>query len=209
MIRGAASVSLWSSGLDSMTLRRLDVYVALLRKWNASINLVARASLMDVWTRHVHDSVQIFDLRGANCVNWVDFGSGAGFPGMVVAVLAKERQPGMRVSLVEADLRKAEFLRVVSRETGVGVTVHGARIESLPGFGADVVSARAVAPLTDLCSYAVCHLAENGRAIFPKGARFEQEVAAARQAWTFGLEAVPSQTDPDASILCLTDLRRA
>lgn len=194
--------------LSSGTLARLEKHIELLRKWNPVINLVAGTTLSDAWTRHVIDSVQVFHLRGRKCRHWADLGSGAGFPGMVIALLAVDLAPDMRITLVESDHRKAEFLRSVSRETGVSVTVHASRIESLPPLEADVVSARALAPLPELCAYAARHLAPTGRSIFLKGARAEDEVLAARATWRFGLESVASITDPAASVLLLTDLHR-
>jgi 16S rRNA (guanine527-N7)-methyltransferase len=114
----------------------------------------------------------------------------------------------LRVTLVESDKRKAEFLRTVSRETGVAVTVLDSRIESLPALEADVISARALAPLPALCGYAERHLAPDGRALFLKGARAAEEVQSARMSWQFHLETLPSVTDPQSSVLVLTDLRR-
>jgi 16S rRNA (guanine527-N7)-methyltransferase len=127
---------------------------------------------------------------------------------MVVALLAKDGAPDMRVTLVEADRRKAEFLRTVSRETGVAVTVQDQRIEALPPLNADVVSARALAPLPVLCGYLERHMAAKGKALLLKGARAGEEVAMARQNWRFQLETLPSSTDPHGSILQLTDLHR-
>jgi 16S rRNA (guanine527-N7)-methyltransferase len=199
----------WTADISAETMSRLEVHVAMLHKWNPAINLVAPASLKDAWTRHVSDSVQLFDLGGDNCKHWADLGSGAGFPGLVVACLAAQRAPEMRVTLVESDHRKAEFLRSVSRETGVAVRVLDSRIEALPPLEADVVSARALAPLPALCAYAVRHLAPSGRALFLKGARAEEEVRSARIAWRFDLESRPSATDPAGSVLILTDLQHA
>ena len=199
----------WATDLSGETMARLEGHVAMLRKWNPAINLVAPATLNDVWTRHVADSVQLFDLRGDRCRHWLDLGSGAGFPGFVVACLAVERAPDMRVTLVESDHRKAEFLRSVSRETGVSVTVRDSRIESLPPLEADVVSARALAPLPALCAYAARHLVPTGLALFLKGARAEEEVHAARIDWHFNLLSRSSITEPAASVLVLTDLHHA
>jgi 16S rRNA (guanine527-N7)-methyltransferase len=199
----------WMAGFSADTIGRLEVHLAMLTKWNAAINLVAPASLPEAWSRHFLDSVQIFDLGGDDCRHWADLGSGAGFPGLVVAILAAERAPDMRVTLVESDRRKAEFLRSVSRETGLAVTVQDARIESLPPIQADVVSARALAPLQTLCAYAARHLAPTGRAIFLKGARAEDELQAARTGWRFNARILPSLTEPSASILLMTDLHRA
>lgn len=184
-------------------LVRLDRFVELLRKWNSAINLVSQNSLGAVWERHILDSVQVFRAVPNAAGLWVDLGSGAGFPGVVIAILAAEYAPGFSVTLVEGDQRKAEFLRVVSRETQIGITVIAERIEAIAPLGADIVSARALAPLSQLCAFADRHLQSDGLAVFPKGATSAEEVRAARQHWRFGLEAVPSRTDPTASILLL------
>lgn len=198
----------WTTRFSPSAVQRMEQHVALLRKWNGAINLVASASLDDSWFRHVLDSVQIFDLRGGDIGHWVDLGSGAGFPGLVVALLAKDHAPDMRVTLVEADKRKAEFLRTVSRETGVPVNVLDSRIETLPPLNADVISARALAPLPILCGYAHRHVIAQGRALFLKGARAPEEIIEARKSWDFHLECQPSITDPQAAILVMTDFHR-
>lgn len=194
--------------LPETALRRLDRHVALLRKWNGAINLVAPATMEVAWDRHVFDSAQIFTLRGDGCRHWVDLGSGAGFPGMVIALIARDLEPDLRVTLVEADRRKAEFLRTVSRETEVPVTVIDSRIEAIPALNADVVSARALAPLGVLCGFLEHHMAPGGSALLLKGARAAEEVDSARRSWSFHLETLPSATDPQGSILKLTDLHR-
>lgn len=198
----------WTADFSAETIGRLEQHFAMLTKWNSAINMVAPATIVGAWTRHFLDSVQIFDFRGDNCRHWVDLGAGAGFPGLVVATLAAEFAPDMHVTLVESDRRKAEFLRSVSRETGLAVTVLDSRIESLPPLHADVVSARALAPLPTLCAYAVQHLVPTGRAIFLKGVRAEDEVQSARANWRFGVQMLPSITEPAASILLMTDLHR-
>jgi 16S rRNA (guanine527-N7)-methyltransferase len=198
----------WTRDLPEAALRRLDLHVALLRKWNGAINLVAPGTIEVAWTRHVLDSAQVFSLRGEDCRHWADLGSGAGFPGMVIALLARDMAPDLRVTLVEADRRKAEFLRTVSRETGVPVTVIDERIEAIPALNADVVSARALAPLGVLCGFLENHMAPGGRALLLKGARAAEEVQSARQVWSFQLDTLPSATDPEGSILKLTDLHR-
>ncbi len=208
MIADASERPAWTGQFSDTTVARLERHLALLAKWNAAINLVSPSSLQQAWDRHVADSVQIFALRGGPCHQWADLGSGAGYPGLVIAILARERAPEMRVTLVEADQRKAEFLRTVSRETEVEVSVLDSRIEALPPLQADVISARALAALPVLCAHANRHMVPSGRAIFLKGARAEEEIAAARGAWQFDLQRLPSKTDPAASILVLTELHR-
>ncbi len=190
------------------TVERLDRLVAALRKWNPVINLVARPSLDTVWVRHILDSAQLLDLA-PDGRSWADLGAGAGFPGLVVAILAAERRPGLRVTLVESDGRKAAFLAEAARLAGVAVEMVAARIEDVPPLGADLVSARALAPLTTLLAHAERHLAAGGIALFPKGARHAEEVAEALERWRFSVHKHPSATDPDAVVLCIGDIARA
>lgn len=190
------------------TLERLDIYAGLLKKWNPSINLVAKSTLNDLWRRHFLDSAQILSISDRNKGRWADLGSGGGFPGLIVAILADEARPDIRVTCVESDLRKATFLRTVIRETGLGAEVLTDRAETLEPLEADIVSARALAPLTRLLGYAQRHLADGGEAIFLKGAGAEAELKEALETWTFGLDTYPSKTDPEATILRIGDIRR-
>lgn len=189
------------------TLERLRCYEALLNKWNPAINLVAKSTLQDAWTRHFVDSAQIFSL-GAGAAHWADLGSGGGFPGMVVAILAAEQAPDMRVTLVESDQRKATFLRTVARETGANVDVIVARIEETAPLNADVVSARALASLDGLLGFAERHLNHNGKAIFLKGENYQHEVNEALASWRFDVQKTPSTTDSRAVILTIGELTR-
>ena len=160
-------------------------------------------------TRHILDSAQIFDLCPARSGAWVDLGSGAGFPGLVVAILAADEAPELEVHLVESDARKAAFLAAAARACSIAPTIHTARAESLPAFGADVVSARALAPLPVLLELASRHLSPQGKAIFPKGARAGEELAAALATWRFAYDKHPSLTDPDSVILVIKDIAHA
>lgn len=191
------------------TILALQALEALVTRWNPAINLVSKGSLANLWDRHILDSVQLFDLRPERAAHWVDMGSGAGFPGLVVAILAKDAHLQMQVTLVEADSRKATFLREAGRTLGLTVTVLNDRIEALSGLDADVVSARALAPLTDLLAFAAVHLRKGGLAIFPKGARYADEVATAKDLWTFDCETHQSQTEPDAAVLTIRNIERA
>lgn len=190
------------------TVQRLDMLVALLRKWSPKINLVAPSTLPEVWTRHVLDSGQVFDLAPEGTRDWADLGSGGGFPGLVVAILAAERTPQMQVTLVESDQRKAAFLRTVSRETSVSVTVLAERAEALPCLYADVVSARALAPLPKLLELAEQHLKPGGVALFPKGATHRDELRDALAMWSFTVQNHPSESHPDAALLRIGDIAR-
>ena len=188
------------------TIDRLSAYEALLKKWNPAINLVSARSLDEVWSRHFLDSAQLFELGPENAKLWVDIGSGGGFPGLVIAVLAKQFRPEMRVILVESDARKSAFLATVARNLDLPVQVIAQRIEAADLPTADILSARALAPLDLLLAFADQILAPTGVAIFPKGERWRDELIAAQGLWSFEHEAHISKTDPAAAILKIKGL---
>lgn len=187
-------------------LARLELLVERLVRWNRAINLVAPGTLPDAWQRHVADSVQLVPLVADPPGLWVDLGSGAGFPGLVVAAVLADRSARTRVHLIEADRRKAAFLHDSARAMALDVTVHGQRIESLAPLGAGIVSARAVAPLDRLLPLAVRHLAPDGACLFLKGARVEDELASVAGSWSFNLSRHPSQSGATGEILHLRDV---
>jgi 16S rRNA (guanine527-N7)-methyltransferase len=190
------------------TTERLAEYAALLRAWNPKINLVSKQTLAELENRHFADSAQLLALAPPDATTWADLGSGGGFPGLVIAILAAESRPALRVTLVESDQRKAVFLRTVAQRTGVPVTVIADRIESIPPLGTDVLSARALAPLTTLLDYASRHLAPSGTALFPKGANWSAEVEEALERWRFRCENPPSATSRDGAILRIGEIHR-
>lgn len=185
------------------TQEKLDHLVALLAKWSPRINLVSRTTLKDSWTRHILDSAQVFSVPDVRSGLWADFGSGGGFPGLVVAILAQELAPGLKVTLVESDRRKSVFLRTALRETDVDAQVLSERIEKVPPLQADVISARALADLTVLLSFADRHMSKTGRAVFLKGANWKKELKAARESWKFDCAERKSITDPNAVVLSI------
>lgn len=189
-------------------LRKLEIYAALLRKWNPSVNLVSPASLAISGKRHFADSIQLMSLRPPGVRHWVDLGSGGGFPGMVIAILASQRHEDFEVTLVESDRRKSVFLEAVSRETKTPVKIVAQRIEACNPLNADVISARALAPLGTLLGYAERHLAQHGTCLFLKGEAYPSEIAEARKSWSFQYDGVPSKTAQDASILRISEIRR-
>ena len=159
-------------------------------------------------TRHFLDSAQLLTYAPRTARVWADLGSGGGFPGAVVAILAADVWPSLKVTLVEADQRKAVFLRTVLREVGVEGNILAQRIEDVPPLSADVLSARALAPLSELFSLSEKHLAPDGRALFLKGEKSAQEVAAALESWRFDCETFNSKTDPEAVVLSIGDIQR-
>ena len=194
--------------VGATTVARIEQFIELVLKWNSAINLVGRSTALQIWERHVLDSVQIFKCAAPDQRVWLDLGSGGGFPGIVIAILADEFFPHLRVHLVESDKRKAVFLSESGRQLGLKLTVHANRIQDLAPQQADVVSARALAPLDDLCAYAMPHLKSNGMCAFPKGASAQEEIETARKKWCFDIDQVPSITDSRASVLFLKDLKR-
>ncbi|OWY16611.1 16S rRNA (guanine(527)-N(7))-methyltransferase RsmG [Thioclava sp. JM3] len=183
------------------TLDKLLAYEVLLKKWNPAINLVAKSTLEDMWSRHFLDSAQIFAMAPENAQIWADFGAGGGFPGLVIAVLSAEKEPERQVVLVESDLRKSAFLSTVSRELSLNTRVIAQRIEEIAPLDADVVSARALASLPKLLEFTAPHLKPDGTALFPKGARWQEELAQARESWSFDHEAIESLSDPNSVVL--------
>lgn len=183
------------------TISRLETYESLLIKWNPAINLVSKSTLPHIWDRHFADSAQIWADRPDSAGTWLDLGSGAGFPGLVIAVLAAEQMPALHITLVESDARKATFLANVAREMSVDATILSERAENLEPQRADVISARALAPLHKLLGYAMRHRADATICLFLKGANHEIELTEARKYWTFELQKMPSRTDSGGVIM--------
>ena len=189
------------------TFLRLKEYEKLLFKWNAKINLVSRSTLDNFWNRHVLDSAQFLSSVGEKAGKWVDLGSGGGLPGLVVAILSDEIEPVNKLFLVEADVRKAVFLKTVCRELGLKVEVYNNRIEELPPMSANIVSARALAPLKTLCLYAKNHLEKDGVAVFAKGENWKSELVEAQKKWIFSYEAVKSTLHEGSVVLVLRGIK--
>ncbi|MGH7045762.1 MAG: 16S rRNA (guanine(527)-N(7))-methyltransferase RsmG [Stellaceae bacterium] len=180
------------------TLVRLEIYALLLTRWSARINLVGRDTLADLWRRHILDSAQLHQLVPAGAQSLVDLGSGAGLPGLVLALLGV---PG--VELVEADSRKAAFLREAARVTGTAVTIRPCRIAAVPPHPVDVVTARALAPLDRLLDLASPFLGPDTLVLLPKGEHAERELTEARKRWTMTASRHQSIADPRGVVLRL------
>lgn len=197
------------SGPDRVTGADWETYEALLLKWQRSINLVSPSTLPDLKTRHFLDSAQLIDVCPDARV-WVDLGSGAGFPGLVVALLLKGRE-GACVHLVESDTRKAAFLRTVSRETGAPVKVHADRLEKvlaellLPGAQVpQVISARALASLSILLGWTAPFLLKGAVGLFLKGQDVDRELTEIPNPSMFKIDKIPSRTDLRGCIVKVT-----
>ncbi|MBY6114013.1 16S rRNA (guanine(527)-N(7))-methyltransferase RsmG [Mameliella alba] len=188
------------------TLDRLNVYLALLNKWNPRINLVARNTLGEAIHRHFADSAQLTMISISCRGSWVDIGSGGGFPGLVVGIILAEKSPDTSLNLIESDTRKATFLRNVIRETGLSAKVYSDRIESCSPQDADILSARALAPLPKLLGFAHRHLAKGGTALLMKGESWGKEVEEAQAEWQFSCTPHTSKTNPNAVVLEIGDL---
>lgn len=193
------------------TFERLELIAGLLEKWQRTINLVAPATVPEMWSRHIGDSLQLIHHVSEKPLRWADLGSGGGFPGLVVAAALADR-PGSDVHLVESDTRKASFLREAARLAGLPVTVHAARIEQVApqiAPGTHVVSARALAPLPKLLDLAAPFLAAGAIGLFPKGRDAERELTDALGSWTLDFELHPSVSDAHGRILLVKSARRA
>jgi 16S rRNA (guanine527-N7)-methyltransferase len=196
-------------GVSRETIERLETYEALLKQWQKTINLVAPSTLADVWHRHFADSAQLLALAPPDAKRWVDLGSGAGFPGLVLAILLAERGGG-RVTLIESDTRKAAFLAEVARRTGVAVDIQGTRIEKSATQAkvdpVDVVTARALAPLPRLLDLSAPFFSGPTVGLFLKGREAEAEVQVAEKLWEFEAELRQSLTDVSGKIVAIRAL---
>ena len=187
-------------------LQRLGLLV---EKWNKSINLISKKTVPEIWNRHILDSAQIFYANKKSFKKWLDMGSGAGFPGLVVAILAQDKNIGGETVLVESDKRKCVFLSTVKRELNLNLSIINNRIESCDRQAADVISARALADLPSLLDLSFNHLSDNTTLIFSKGKSWKEELVAAEKTWNFSWEAVTSITNSNSVVLKIGELSRA
>jgi 16S rRNA (guanine527-N7)-methyltransferase len=189
------------------TCQKLEVYVELLTKWNRTINLVSKSTLENVWERHIADSLQVMDMA-PNSGQWVDLGSGGGLPGLIVAAASLESSPNRHVTLVESDSRKCAFMAAAANAMGLNVAIQCRRIEESDATKYDVISARALAPLSDLLELALPYRNEKTVCIFPKGEKADLEMAAAQRNWDVSFDTRQSMTDPLAKIFRIQEYSR-
>jgi 16S rRNA (guanine527-N7)-methyltransferase len=192
-----------NANVSRETLEKLQSYAGLLVKWQKSINLVGGDTLSDLWRRHFWDAAQLVPLVPPDTQVIMDFGSGAGFPGLVLAIMLD-----VEVNLVESSGKKVAFLREAARISGAHVKLHHGRIEKLSLPKSDLITARALAPLTQLLKFATPHLEPHGRCLFLKGARAEEELTEAMKKQSMTIERIQSATDPKGVILSIREISR-
>lgn len=190
------------------TLLKLRAYEASLKEWQNKFNLVSKSSLEDAWNRHFIDSMQLFKYIPQSAQSLYDFGSGAGFPGMVLAIMAAEKTPYLKVNLIESIGKKTLYLKHVSEICSVNVEILNQRIESLPKNKVDVVTSRAMTSLKDLLEYTYPFCKKDTVCIFPKGKKHQEEIDEAKKHWRFEYQIHPSETSSEGVILVTTKLAK-
>lgn len=190
------------SNVSRETLARLDRYATMLVAMQETMNLVAPSTLDDLWRRHMLDSWQLIPLFPEEARRFVDIGSGAGFPGLVIAIwLTEANRPGAEIHLYESTQKKAAFLQSVADALALPAVVHATRAESAKVPPADVITARACAPLTRLLGYARPFWGPHSVGFFPKGQRVGEELTEAATSWKIVALPIPSRSDPTGTIL--------
>jgi len=186
------------------TIDALKLYQELLIKWQARINLISPNTIDDIWLRHFADSAQLFSLVGKEPTNWLDIGSGAGFPGLIMALFAKDKGWTTEFTLVESDSRKCVFLNEIRRQLKLNVFVKAERIEKISGQF-DVISARALASVEKLLGWAQPLSHSQTKLIFPKGRNLDLELTDALASWHIEYDKHTSQLESDSSILIIKE----
>ncbi|MGB5801640.1 MAG: 16S rRNA (guanine(527)-N(7))-methyltransferase RsmG [Mesorhizobium sp.] len=189
------------------TFARLEAFERLFQKWNASINLVAPSTVGDAWERHILDSAQLFRLS-PSAIRWVDIGSGGGFPGLILAILLRERE-GAEIHLIESNRKKASFLQTVTGQFDLPAKVHAKRVEDCYSLVDDpeVATVRAVAPLPALLTLVAPWLGKKAVGLFHKGRDYQNEVAESALCWSFDLVEHRSSIDPQSVVLEIRTLQ--
>jgi 16S rRNA (guanine527-N7)-methyltransferase len=195
-----------ASNVSRETLGRLKLFSSLLADWNSRLNLVSAKSLPDVWRRHIWDSAQLADMIPPEATNLVDLGTGAGFPGLILALVLWERG-AFRTVLYEATTKKCSFLAEAAARTGAPVEIRNGRIEKADREAFDVVTARACAPLEKLLLYAQAFQGPKTINLFLKGQSVAVELTEARKSWNMKALRHPSRSDPSGAILEVRELR--
>ena len=190
------------------TLDALKYFEDLVVLWNPAINLISNSSISDLWSRHIIDSAQLFLFTLPDEGLWLDVGSGGGFPGIVVSIIAKELAPSLRVVLVESDKRKCVFLRTVIRELGLSVKVINDRIENVKLDDVVYLSARALRNLNSLLFIVENNVSRETVCVFPKGRSYKKELVESQKNWKFDFNLIDSNTSEDSKVIVLKGLER-
>lgn len=190
------------------TIERLKAYEKLVLEWNNKFNLISKSSIQDIWSRHIEDSLQLCLYLKSDDRVLYDFGSGAGFPGVVIAIIAKEIFPNLEISLIESIGKKANFLKVVSDELCLDLNIYNDRIEKLNISRADVITSRAMASLDKLLEYSKPFCYNKTRLLFLKGEKWQEEVVEAKKRWSFSFITQKSQTSDKGCVLQIENIRR-
>ena len=188
------------------TFLKLKAYEASLHEWQNKFNLVSNASLENAWQRHFEDSVQLFKFIPTSARTMLDFGSGAGFPALVLAIMAQEKLPQLKVKLIESIKKKTLYLNAVKELCQLNVDVVNDRIENLPAQKVDVITSRAMCNLNDLLKYSLKFTTKQTLMIFPKGRSYQEELDEARRNWKFDCRIEKNEVSDDGVILLINHL---
>jgi 16S rRNA (guanine527-N7)-methyltransferase len=189
------------------TRDNLLYYEKMLIEWNEKFNLIAPSTIEHIWSRHFLDSAQLMPFIPNHAKTLADMGAGAGFPGLVLAIMAKETQRDLHIIEIESTGKKADFLQAVTDQLKLNVTIRRSRIEDIRDIKADIITARALKALPDLLKYANYLLNKDTLCVFLKGKTVAEELTQASKYWTFTSEIHPSRSDDSGSVLILTHLR--
>ena len=190
------------------TIEKLKTFQNMVLEWNSKFNLISKSSESDIWQRHIIDSLQLQQFITAKDKILYDFGSGAGFPAIVLAIVSEEIFPDLQISLIESIGKKVIFLNEVKNTLNLNINVIQNRIENLKLPKADIITSRALASLDKLLKYAIPFCNKNTKLVFPKGEKWQEEITTAQKEWSFDFESFPSQTSQTRKILYIKNIRR-
>ena len=198
-------------GVSRETCEKLHCYYHLLIDWNKNINLVSRKSIDSSWVRHFLDSAQLWLYAPKETRSWLDFGSGAGFPGMIISIIAQELNPELKVTLVEKNRKKVIFLKEVARKLSLKPRIFCSRVEEIENQSADVISSRAFGSLKVLLEIAYMHKNKRTTNLFPKGKKnnYSKEIIESKECWNFDIREIKNLIEPDSSILIIRNIEFA
>ena len=190
------------------TFLKLKSYQQLLSEWQGKFNLISNSTLDTAWERHFLDSAQLFKFIPKNAKVMFDFGSGAGFPGLVLAIMANEKTPYLKINLVEATTKKTLYLNFVKEQLGINVNIINDRIEKIIPQRADIITSRALASLEELFQYVYKFCSRQTVCIFPKGKKYSEEISEASKEWSFDCRIVPSEVSEEGVVLVITKIKK-